>query len=105
MDTVLTALTAAIFAGVIAERTKTIVHMSTLLTGTSALRSSQVMSATKACMRWLLYCGLALTMSTAEGAKSQAYTRLCLLSSRSGNAVLPTPQPTCKVGMGTLLLS
>lgn len=65
-------LTWGSLAGVMADSTKTIVQMSTSLAGTSVLRSSHVMSATKACMRPQLYSGCAFTSLTAEAAKSQA---------------------------------
>lgn len=67
-----------------------------------------VMSATKAVTRpprppcWR-YSGCALTRSTAEGAKSQAYRAALGLSSSRGKRELPTPQPACATRRSTQL--
>ena len=77
-----------------ADSTKIMVHMSTVLGGMEFARSSHVMSATNAVTRPELYCECSLTSLTASAEKSQACMVAAGQSSRRGKAALPAPHPT-----------
>jgi hypothetical protein len=64
--------------------------------GTLSKHASDVMSAWNAWHLASVNSGLLLTSSTAEAAKSQQWMKRSELAARSGNTVLPVPQPTSR---------